>query len=151
MPHLAAYGASDESWNGFRAYYPGDDYVDWIGVSVYGAQMPQKLRDWNPSFRKVMDDAYPKLAAISPNKPIAVLEFGVVEHKGKAAWITGALNDLSAGCYPRIKAISYWHSDWDNSGGTWSRMRIDSSPAALATYRASIANPAFVVAPVISR
>lgn len=151
MLHLNAYGASDEPWNSFKAYYPGDDYIDWIGVSVYGAQTPRELRDWNPTFREVMDYAYPRLAAISRTKPIAVLEFGVVEYKGKATWIASALNDLSNGRYPRIKAISYWHSDWDNFDGTWSRMRIDSSPSALAAYRQSIADPAFVVAPIISR
>ena len=30
----------NESWNRFENYYPGDDYIDWLAVSIYGAQQP---------------------------------------------------------------------------------------------------------------
>ena len=28
----------DENWNSIENYYPGDNYIDWIGFSLYGAQ-----------------------------------------------------------------------------------------------------------------
>lgn len=149
--HLDAHSEPDERWNDYAAYYPGDDYIDWIGVSVYGAQTPAVLRRWNPPFRDVMDYVYRKAVRISKTKPIAVLEFGVVENENKANWIRDALRDLSSGRYPRVKAISWWHSNWQNDDGSWSYMKIDSSPGALAAYQEAIADPSFVVTPVISR
>lgn len=140
--HLNASGPSG-AWNSYSNYYPGDDYIDWLGISVYGAQTPASMRSSNPRFRDVMDGAYRRLTAVA-NKPIAVLEFGVIEHEGKAQWIRSALADIASGRYPRLKGISWWHSDWKNSDGSWSRMKIDSSSEAHAAYREGISNPIFV-------
>ncbi len=30
----------NEAWNRFENYYPGDEYIDWLAVSIYGAQQP---------------------------------------------------------------------------------------------------------------
>lgn len=150
--HVNGYGAPyKKSWNRHSAYYPGDAYIDWIGVSAYGAQTPAEMKNWNPSFREVMDDVYPAVAAISSNKPIAVLEFGIIEHEGKPDWLRGALKDLSSGRYPRVKAMSYWHSNWENDDGSRSRMRLDSSKRALAAYREGLANPAYTEIPIFAR
>ncbi len=73
--HVDAYSQPDVSWNAASEYYPGDAFIDWIGVSVYGAQTPPE--SWQ-SFSEILDDIYPALTAIS-NKPVAVLEFGVTE------------------------------------------------------------------------
>lgn len=148
--HVNAGGASDQAWNRPAAYYPGDDYIDWLGLSAYGAQTPATMRRWNPQFREVMDGAYRNVAAVSRAKPIALLEFGVIESEGKPAWIRNALRDLASGRYPRVKAIAWWHSDWRNDDGSWSRMKIDSSQAAMAAYREGVANRVFVTRPVIS-
>jgi hypothetical protein len=137
--HVDAYDTPEASWNTMRAYYPGDTYVDWIGVSAYAAQSPGELTSWNPSLRTVLDDAYPALRKVSATKPIAVAEWGQIEYSGKAAWIHDALAALAKGTWPRIKAISYWHQSWDRSN-----MRIDSSAAARQAYRAMIARPQFV-------
>jgi beta-mannanase len=32
--------ATLESWNNIKNYYPGDEYIDWIGASIYGADTP---------------------------------------------------------------------------------------------------------------
>jgi hypothetical protein len=124
--------------------------VDWVGLSAYGPQQPGD--PW-PSFRSVFEPAYRALAAAAPGKPIALLEFGAIEEAGhdKAAWVASALEDIASGRYPRLKAESYWHSDWTNDGGGPSIMRIDSSPAVLAAYRAAVASAAFVSRPALSR
>jgi hypothetical protein len=132
-----------EPWNRMAAYYPGDDYIDWIGVSVYGAGQPGE--EWQ-LFSNIMDTAYPELAAISKNRPLAVLEYGVVDDPktgDKASWIHDALQSVKSGRYPRIKAMSYWHEDWENDGSV-SNMRLDSSPEALDAYRKEITNAFFV-------
>jgi len=131
-------------WNKMRNYYPGDDYVDWIGVSVYGAQEPDD--DWI-LFSDLMDDVYTEVSNISKNKPLALLEFGVVDgHKAedKAEWIKDALDSLSSNRYPRIKAIGWWHESWENDDGSISNLRIDSSPSSLKMYQRLIQNSVFI-------
>lgn len=77
--HVNAGNVPGESWNSMSAYYPGDSYIDWIGVSAYGALSPQEAGQNWVTFTQVMDACYPELAAITADKPLAVLEFGVVE------------------------------------------------------------------------
>lgn len=137
----------EEEWNNMSAYYPGDEYIDWIGVSVYGAQ---KQSDTWKRFYEEMDVAYTELEQISKSKPIAVFEFGVIENTEKyekAEWIKGAFSIITSGKYPRIKAISWWHSNFENEDSKLSMMRIDSSPESLAEYRKWIALPVFVSIP----
>lgn len=133
--HLDATSATN-----FADYYPGASYVDWVGLSAYGAQVPG---DASSPFRAVFDPAYRRLAAAAPGKPIALLEFGTIE-PGKARWIGDALRSIASGRYPRLKAESYWDSNWTNAGAGPSIMRIDSSPRVLAAYRAGVREPAFV-------
>lgn len=149
--HINGAGSPAAAWNAPANYYPGDDYIDWLGVSAYGAQTPATIRTWNPSFREVMDQAYRSVASVSPRKPIALLEFGVIENKNKPQWIRDALADLASGRYPRVKAVAWWHSDWQNRDGSWSRMKIDSSKESVAAYRQGIANRNFVTEPVFVR
>ncbi|MHA1303714.1 MAG: glycoside hydrolase family 26 protein [Candidatus Heimdallarchaeaceae archaeon] len=77
--HVDDFIDEDNPWNNMSAYYPGDDYIDWIGISVYG---PLDFRDEWISFTDLMDEAYPKLCSISANKPLALLEWGADEHGG---------------------------------------------------------------------
>lgn len=77
--HVNAGSHPDEAWNSMASYYPGDGYVDWIGISVYGPQTPREARQYWETFTEIMDTYYPELAALSDEKPLAVLEYGVVE------------------------------------------------------------------------
>lgn len=133
--HLDASSATN-----YADYYPGARYVDWVGLSAYGAQMPG---DVSTPFRSVFDPAYRRLAAAAPGKPIALLEFGTIE-PGKARWISNALHLIASERYRRLKAESYWDSNWTNPGTGPSIMRIDSSPQVLAAYRAGVHTRAFV-------
>src|SRR5690606_3560391 len=54
--------SSQEAWNNVTNYYPGDDYIDWIGTSVYGSTEPGK--EWK-AFADIMDTAYKELESIS--------------------------------------------------------------------------------------
>jgi len=147
--HVDAQASPDSAWNAMRNYYPGDDYIDWLGISVYGAQTRDE--DWQ-TFTDVLDSGYPELAALSSGKPIALLEFAVTDgYPGhdKATWIRDALAVIRSGRYPRIKAVSYWHENYTNDGGPPSLLRIDTSPAALAAYRAAVTDPFFLTTPMI--
>jgi hypothetical protein len=129
--HIAAVAAPKEAWNAARYYYPGDDWVDWIGASVYGA--PDE-RGAPRQFDDVMKHLYPGMCAISPSRPLAILELGVAEHSDKPGWIRDALGAIASGAYPRIRAVSWWNKT-RKPNGVRSTLEIDSSAESLEAYR----------------
>lgn len=140
--HVNAYSGPDEAWNRMKDYYPGDDYIDWIGVSIYG---PQNQQSGWWSLEKVLDDTWDEISSIATEeKPIALLEWGTIDYPdlgSKADWITEALETLSPGgkYAGQIKAISYWHETFGDTN-----LKIDSSPEALQAYKAGIAGEQFI-------
>ncbi len=75
--HADSGGEPADDWNKIENYYPGDNYIDWVGVSVYG---PQTRKDDDEQFKDKLDGVYNRLTTMS-NNPIAILEFGVTEYK----------------------------------------------------------------------
>jgi hypothetical protein len=140
--HVNYDSSPQKKWNKMKNYYPGDEYIDWIGVSIYGAQKPGD--SW-VSFSKILSQCYSELCGISDTKPIGVMEFGAIEdYNGlKVEWLDNAFLCLTLGKYPRIKAISYWHSRWTNENGSISNMRLDSSPEVLNVFNELINNNFF--------
>jgi len=76
--HFDVNNDPDEWWNDPIYYYPGDDYIDWLGVSTYGAY--DKSEDYEATEPvQLIEKAYSKFREISLEKPYAILEFGVTE------------------------------------------------------------------------
>ncbi len=138
-------------WNNIKNYYPGDNYIDWIGISVYGSS--EHGAQWI-SFTDMLDASYPKLAALSSKKPIAVFEFGVLEDQTKGnknTWIQNALQSIENGRYPRIKAINYWNEKWNDCTilcipglNGMIDMTLNSSKASMDIYKKFISSPLFL-------
>ncbi|MBI1879921.1 MAG: hypothetical protein HYR94_17155 [Chloroflexi bacterium] len=151
--HINYDSSPGDSWNHFANYYPGDDYIDWIGVSIYGAQDSDAAwYTFNELFQGVYNDLN-QTAVIARTKPVAVLEMGVTEDHPtgvKSVWITEALTIIRAGTYPRLKGISWWQEKWTNSDGSVSDLRINSSPASQAAYQQGIASNFFVTQPAFA-
>ncbi len=129
--HVNNADSPDVDWNHLENYYPGNDWIDWIGVSAYGALTPMD-DDW-PSFRGEMDAVYPRVAALSPDKPIVVLEFGTAARNplgNQAVWAQAALTDLTSHRWPRIIGFSWWNEFWenDNSRRDDTTMRVQDNP-----------------------
>jgi hypothetical protein len=74
--HADVHSVPEVDWNSINYYYPGDNYIDWLGFSAYGPYNKNAEMEY---FSEMIEDVYPKLTELSPNKPIAVLEFGVSE------------------------------------------------------------------------
>lgn len=152
--HVNNFSAPEENWNAMKEYYPGDDYVDWLGVSVYGQQFPHT--EWK-TFHSVFSDPYTELASVTPEKPIMITELGVGEfpHESgtifggdKGAWITDALKQIETQ-YPRVHAVVYWNERWQNPSGEYSNLRVNSSPAAITAYKEGIAGPFWLDQPIL--
>ena len=133
----------EEPWNSIEAYYPGDEYIDWVGISLYGADSPDAQWD---SFETLMDTVYNELISLFPNKPLMLAEWGVggwSEKGNKTAWITEAFATLQSR-YTGIKCAIYWHEKWENDDGSWSDLRVNSSDKALNAYRNGISSDYFI-------
>ncbi len=75
--HVDAQPEPDAWWNDIKYYYPGNDYIDWVGISAYGSQSPDEEY---VSLSELLDNIYPRLREIAPDKPVALLEFGITEY-----------------------------------------------------------------------
>jgi hypothetical protein len=145
MFHTNNYSYPLDTWNFAPAYYPGSDYVDWLGLSVYGQQFNDEP---NPDIPSLVDWPYKELAALDPQKPIMIAEFATgdfpfsADQLGmrKPEWIKEAL-DLFRTRYPRIKAAVYWHERWQNADQSYSNLRVNSSVESLNAYRKGVGNP----------
>jgi hypothetical protein len=134
----------DEDWNHFENYYPGDDVVDWLGVSCYGALTPQDKDEVTP-LETEMNAAYPRLAALAAHKPIMLLEFGETAGNPKSApedWAQEALDHLLAHRWPRVRGFSWWNEHWENDDNPAhdTTMRVQDIPALATVWRDSLAN-----------
>ena len=151
--HVMNYSDPQIHWNLAAQYYPGSDYCDWLGMSLYGSQFPADA-EWAPFF-PLLDWPYTELAAIDPKKPIILCEWGVADlpHLGdKAQWFRDAFRLMKDPRFSRLKAIVYWHERWQNSdgdnAGKYSNLRVNSSPESLEAYRQGIADPFYLGEPV---
>jgi beta-mannanase len=145
MFHSNNYSYPMDTWNFAPTYYPGSEYVDWLGLSVYGQQFKDEP---NPDIRSLLDWPYQEMCGLDPNKPIMIAEWAtgdfphaIDEHGGigKAEWIRQGL-ELFRTRYPRVKAAVYWHERWQNLDQSYSNLRVNSSVESLQAYRAGIAN-----------
>ncbi len=138
-----------EEWNKIENYYPGSEYIDWVGVSVYGALEPDMREMWDElSFREGFLKFYRQVKEFAPQKPIAVEEFGVIQDPRKPSWIRDAFNFIKN--FPGIKAISWWQERWENEDGSFSDLRINSSRASLEEYRLQVKSPLFKTLPLFN-
>jgi hypothetical protein len=146
--HVNNFSEPYEPWNTFAQFYPGRDYVDWLGMSVYGQLFPKAKWDL---FEEMMRKPYDELCRLDPTKPVIVTEWGAGEFPAsgdKAAWIKDAFERMEHE-YPRVRAAIYWHERWQNSRDLlYSNLKIDSSPGALAAYREGVAAPFWLGAPI---
>lgn len=109
-------------------YYPGDQWVDWVGINLY--HNPYFLGD--PTSRQMFADIYyqgkrtnpldkvkPYYEEYSRRKPIMLAETGFgwanrEPYEDHSAWAAGTLKRFYGYLpllYPRIKAIAYFNVD----------------------------------------
>jgi mannan endo-1,4-beta-mannosidase len=129
--------------NGFAAYYPGDKYVDWVGISGFNWGTTDPPSRWL-TFDEIYDKPLAYLRTLQ--KPIVLAEFGSVEQGGdKAAWITDAYQSIRSH-HPEVRGVVYFDALEVRPKNTqdW---RIDSSPGSADAYRRAVASPFYVEAP----
>jgi hypothetical protein len=151
---FAAVGATNVSWvwcpnidwNGkFEAVdgeYPGDSYVDWIGLDGYNWGTNPSHSDsghWQ-TFGQLYRSSYRYLVErVAPSKPLMIGEVASTEYGGsKAAWIEEMLTEIPAE-YHAIRAV-LWFDKYD-SGMDWP---IETSSTATSAFAESIQSSSYL-------
>jgi hypothetical protein len=111
--------------------YPGDAYVDRIGVDGYNWGTTVAWHTWQ-SFSQIFGSTLANLHQIS-NKPLMIAEVGSTEVGGnKAAWITDFFKTLA-----EDRSITGFISFDVNKETDW---RINSSASSLAAFKAGLSS-----------
>lgn len=139
--HVNNNDISENAWNKLENYYPGKEWVDWVGVSIYSATSP--IDDEAASFRDLMDAIYPRLAKLDGEKPIIINEFGAGARHPKvnqASWADDALKNVLSGRWPRVIGFSWWNEAWQNDDDPAhdSNMRLQDNPALAKVFKKRI-------------
>lgn len=104
--------APHPAYENYLAYYPGNNYVDWVGTGVlnYGT-----VANWSKwwSFDEIFYKFYN--ATYSYNKPIMITELASLAIGGnRADWYAQGLKNLPQK-YPLVKSLIFYHSSQDNT------------------------------------
>ncbi|GAA2303768.1 hypothetical protein GCM10009853_070840 [Glycomyces scopariae] len=131
--------------------YPGDDVVDWIGLSGYGQSLHD---DGRSDFGEIVDQTkgdtawpgfYHWIAKEHPGKPMMLAEWGVFHEEEypdhQTAVFEAARYQMAH--YPRLKAIVYFETPSDSNGGRNSEIHLDDG--ALEAFRELMRSPFFDV------
>ena len=136
-------------------YYPGDDVVDWVGISLYlvryyDDQLSQPAWQDNPA--SFIEPFYAKFAA---RKPLCLTECGVsrrsrVEGRDADGYANARIFDLLDAIkirYPRLKMFCWFTRNNLETAGAGRRLNDYSLPdgsQALAAFRAATSDPYFL-------
>lgn len=88
-------------------WYPGDEYVDWVGISLFGHMYASELNAEADAVFKFARDR---------KKPVMIAESSPIEGIDEAnvgAWNTWFVNFLSLAYNKNVKAISFINTDWN--------------------------------------
>ena len=115
-------GASNVSfifspWRGtaFEQYYPGDEYVDWVGLTLLNYGKASGDGEWY-SFDEIYSEFTPYTKKL--NKPVILAEFGSTRYGGnQARWLSDAFESI-ANYHPEIRSVVMFHSDRDKNWAT---------------------------------
>lgn len=124
-------------WNFVDNYYPGDEYVDIVGLTGYNTGDYYEGETW-----RSFDEIYaPLYAQIAPQyqQPLMITEFACSSIGGdKAVWIADMFNHIKN--YPHIKAAVWWDSaDFDADGTIARDYYIDNNPAVVSVFKEHLA------------
>lgn len=87
-------------------YYPGDKYVDWIGINVF-ANLKNPYISQSTRFSELMSKTYEQMQSHHPQKPIMVSEFGRTPGETQPSWLIDAYKTMKND-FPPLKAAIYY-------------------------------------------
>ena len=112
-------------------YYPGDKYVDVVGLDGYNfGDNHSRSHSWK-SFSEVFRVSLDGMKRHFPRKPLWITEIGCAEGPGKAAWIQEFFSHFSTD--PALRVFVWFNEDKQYAGEpNW---RFDSDEDSLEKFR----------------
>ncbi len=107
---LAQYVWSPKGEKNLKDYYPGDDFVDVVGISVWGLQrMDQDFYARDRGFFDAVGEKYRRVSHFG--KPVFVAELGFAgDEKYRNKWIVQASDIQAIGTqFPLLKGVVYFN------------------------------------------
>jgi hypothetical protein len=107
------------------AWYPGDTYVDWVGLSLFGHM-------YSPGLSKEAEEVFE--FAKTHSKPVMIAEaspINGIDKENTDVWDTWFVNLLSLTYRKNVKAISYINANWGSYPGfaslQWNDARLQNN------------------------
>jgi len=126
----------DDTLVPYNKIYPGNNYVDWIGLDGYNWGTTQSWSQW-VSFAGVFTSSYNRLTALAPNKPLMIAEVNTTDQGGdKGAWYTDMLTKQIPYNFSKISAVVIFNED--RSKQEHVNWRVDVTPDALRAFRSAV-------------
>ena len=149
--HLGNESFPDENWNRMENYYPGDEWIDWMGISIYGTYSPQS--SYVNEFRPGMDEIHTRVLKLAPHKPIIIAEFGTAKNNPKldqAQWAREALTAITSLQYSNVIGFSWWNERWQNDDDPAhdTTMRVQDNTELAQVFQELVAKNAIVLAEI---
>jgi uncharacterized protein (TIGR03437 family) len=126
-----------------HSYYPGNAYVDWIGIDTY-------QRSQTATFTSDFGEFYTDFSASQyGGKPLMVGENAsanqsIYDAELQPAYLNGLLADLQSNLYPLLKAYDYFDAE-GSAPNDW----VLDTPG-LSAFAAVATSPAFLPAPTLT-
>ncbi len=104
----------DFRWNSEAMYYPGNDYVDVLGLTLYNTGTFYEGEEWT-SFRELYTPLYNE-SIKTYNMPFMITEFSCARKGGnKEEWTKKMLSEIER--FPNIKFAVWWNgADFTSDG-----------------------------------
>ena len=129
-------------------WYPGDSYVDWVGVSLFPG--------WDAVSTQAAIGARSEIAAFAKQhqKPFMIAEAGPRQafepSRGADAWSGWYQGVFDFIAQHDVKMFSYINANWDAqplwAGQGWGDTRVQTNAYVLERWRAELAKPRFAIA-----
>jgi len=142
--------------NTMDAYYPGDEYVDWVGISAYGVHddsLDPVAADGLKRDSRPLHDTFAEIyARYADRKPIMLVEGAVGYYdysvnQSREPWALTNIQRFYAALpriYPRVKAVVWFDSDTKHSEQDKGIMKqnylLSGNERVLRAYQAAIAD-----------
>ena len=115
-PNTKSFPANE--WNRFENYYPGSEFVDWVGLDGYNwgdKSLQRPYSKWE-TFNDIFETPLNKMEKLAPDKPIMISEIGSAEGKfnKKAKWIEDAFHKLCN--FPKLRMLIWFNYDKRTEG-----------------------------------
>lgn len=125
------YSVPTEDWNAAQHYYPGDEYVDWVGCDFYGMK-----KDWGRTDPGPAIDQIYKL--YGDRKPMMITESAAADEKSsdpgfgitKAGWIKLFFEAIKE--RPNLRGFVWFNI---NKEADW---RVNSDPESLEAFKLGV-------------